>query len=89
MAVIDESSLTCPFHFFRYGFGATETDVPTGYVRGTFTDKSLRDVRIALNRSGNTEVINVIGPAEALAGLNLPSRPIGGGMAVVTKSAAN
>ena len=33
MAVIDESSLTCPFHFFRYGFGATETDVPTGYVR--------------------------------------------------------
>jgi len=89
MAVVDQSSLTCPFHFFRYGFGETETDVPTGYVRGTFTDKSLRDVRAVLDRSENAEVINVIGPAEALAGLNLPTRRIDGWIAVVTKGAAN
>jgi hypothetical protein len=29
----------------------------------------------------------VIGPAEALTGFNLPTRQIGGGMAVVTKGA--
>ncbi len=89
MAIVDQSSLTCPFHFFRYGFGETETDIPTNYVRGTFTDKSLRDVRAVLDRSGNTDVINVIGPAEGLTDFNLPTRQIGGGMAVVTKGAAN
>lgn len=88
MAAVDDSPLVCPFHFFRYS-GETNADGSGGYVRGAFTDKSLRDVRAALDRLSNAEIIDVIGPAEALAGLNLPMRSAGSGLDVVTKGAAN
>jgi hypothetical protein len=85
MAVILDSPLNCPFHFFRYDFGETETNIPSGYVRGTFTDKSLRDVEANLESLGVARVINVIGPDTALAQLHMPMQPIGNGMSVVTK----
>jgi len=87
MAAVDDSPLVCPFHFFRYS-GETNADGSGGYVRGAFTDKSLRDVRAALDRLSNAEIIDVIGPAEALAGLK-PMRSAGSGLDVVTKGAAN
>jgi hypothetical protein len=96
MALIGVPSLDCPFHFFRSASGETALNALSGYVRGTFTDKSLRDVRVALKRpsgeviSGEViggEVINVIGPAEVLARLNLPMRAGGDGMSVITQRA--
>jgi hypothetical protein len=88
MAAVNDSPLVCPFHFFRYS-GETNADGSGGYVRGAFTDKSLRDVRAALDRLSNAEIVDVIGPAEALAGLNLPMRSAGSGLDVVTKGAGN
>jgi hypothetical protein len=85
MATYDKSTLNCPFHFFRYNSTATETQELTGYIRGTFTEKSLSDVKANLDNPGDAKVINVVGGSDVLAHLQLPMMPTGDGMSIVTK----
>jgi hypothetical protein len=88
MAAFKDSSLDCPFHLFRYGFVGSTSEAQSGYMRGTFTNKSLRDVQADLDSPADAKVIDVIGPADALTDLHLPMRPIGEGMGLAVKKIA-
>jgi hypothetical protein len=85
MEIYHRSTLNCPFHFFRNDSFGNGTREQTGYIRGTFTDWSLRDVKANLDDPGDARVINVIGRSDVLGQLQLPMLPAGDDMSIVSK----